>query len=513
MTTKNSQSCQYALNKFKIAELSLISKLNLLQTAIDQKKSFRSLTLLIKKAKANVEELKTTLDAVLKESPKSSSTSSVMERYSNLLSRLEKFEHKIDSLDDDGQLSQSSTRIRDDVSVTTHTTDRHPTSWRCSPSMNEIPEASNPERSSFSNKTQPLPPRPERPSLFLSECHTTKPMLSKFLNGNNENPLSMGMSTASLFRPMNINDTLKSKTEVKHSDKKFAKPETTVAKTLDRFALSDTTLSAVDNFTVNQQQHKADNDSVQPFSFVSTQNKFQNHFLQENFNSQIQSKNMLSEFSRDIVEERFQMQTFEPKSMGCSKYQGTHNSRLMNPSSVIYYSQENAQNLDFDPQQTKQPIELSNTMANFNQFSKNYCQNASSFQTSNIFSLPVHNGQELKNTENKILPGNFSQFQPQSQVKTVGIEPFNAFSVQQTACSKTITESVPIALSNSNFPPQALPSVQKIPSHNYHIHINFPAYYIQYQMKGSDTLHPKSILYRGPQTQLHIGRIQRVNNQ
>ena len=259
-----------------------------------------------------------------------------MERYSNLLSRLEKFEHEIDSLDDDGLPSQSSTRIRDDVSVTTHTTARYPTTRRCSPSMNEIPEASNPERSSFSNKTPPLPPRPEKPSLFLSQCHTTKPMLSKFLNGNNENALSMGMSTASLFRPVNIDNTLESKTEVKHSDKNFTKTETTVAKTLDRFALSDTTLSAVDNLTVNQQQLKADNDSVHPLCFVSTQNKFQNHFPQENFNNQFQTKNMLSEFSRDVAEERFQTQTFEPKSMGCSKYQGTHISRLMIPSSVKY---------------------------------------------------------------------------------------------------------------------------------------------------------------------------------
>ena len=88
--------------------------------------------------------------------------------------------------------------------------------------------------------------------------------------------------------------TVDSKTEVKHSDKTFAKPETTVAKTPDRFALSDTTLSAVDNFTVNQQQFKADNDSIQPLSFVSTQNNFQNGFPQENLNNQLQSKNMLS---------------------------------------------------------------------------------------------------------------------------------------------------------------------------------------------------------------------------
>ena len=167
MTKKNNQRCQYELNKFKIVELSLKSKLDLLQSAIDQRKSFRSLTLLISKAKADVDELKTTLDAVLKESPNSRSSSSVMERNSNLLSRLEKFEHAIDSLDDDGLLSQSSTMIRDDVSVTTHTTAKYPTPRRCSPSMNEIPEASNPEGSSFSNKTPPSPSRPKKTSFAL----------------------------------------------------------------------------------------------------------------------------------------------------------------------------------------------------------------------------------------------------------------------------------------------------------------------------------------------------------
>ena len=69
----------------------------------------------------------------------------------------------------------------------------------------------------------------------------------------------------------------------------------------------------------------------------------------------------------------------------------------------------------------------------------------------------------MKNTESKILPGNFTQFQPQSQFKTVGIEPLNPFGVQQTACSKTITESVPIAHPISTFPPQALPSVEQNP--------------------------------------------------
>ena len=76
-------------------------------------------------------------------------------------------------------------------------------------------------------------------------------MLSKFLNGFIENPLTIGMSTVSLFGSNNINNTVEFKTEAKHSDKKLAKPETTVAETPDHFALSDTTFSAVDHFTVN----------------------------------------------------------------------------------------------------------------------------------------------------------------------------------------------------------------------------------------------------------------------
>ena len=105
------------------------------------------------------------------------------------MSRLVKFRNKIDSLDSDGLHSQSSTRIRDDVSVTTHRTARCPTSRIGSPSMNEIPEADNPECSSFSNKTPPLPPRLEKLTLFLSEYNITNPLLPRFLNGTTRIPL------------------------------------------------------------------------------------------------------------------------------------------------------------------------------------------------------------------------------------------------------------------------------------------------------------------------------------
>ena len=132
----------------------------------------------------------------------------------------------------------------------------------------------------------------------------------------------------------------------------------------------------------------------------------------------------------------------------------------MNPSSVNYYSQQNPQNPDFDLPQTQQPIGLSYTMTSFNQFSANSCQKPNNFQTSDTPSLQLHNGQEFKNTENKNLPGSLTQFQPQSQVETVGIEPFNPLAVQQTACSKPLTEIVPIASSISTFPPEVLPSAE-----------------------------------------------------
>ena len=112
-------------------------------------------------------------------------------------------------------------------------------------------------------------------------------MLSKFLNVDNENPLIIEMSTASLFPPISVDNTAKSKTEAKQLDKELAKPETTVAKSPDHFAHIGTTFSAVDHFTVNQQQLKTDNGSIQPLNFVSTQDKFQNLFLQENLNNLI----------------------------------------------------------------------------------------------------------------------------------------------------------------------------------------------------------------------------------
>ena len=117
MTKKNTQSCQIALNIFKMSELNFKNQLDLLQTAIFQRKSFRTLTLLINIIKETKEELRKAAEKVFLENPHPSTVSSITERQSNLLSKLQIFELEVNSLADDGQLSQSSTRFRDDISV------------------------------------------------------------------------------------------------------------------------------------------------------------------------------------------------------------------------------------------------------------------------------------------------------------------------------------------------------------------------------------------------------------
>ena len=73
----------------------------------------------------------------------------------------------------------------------------------------------------------------------------------------------------------------------------------------------------------------------------------------------------------------------------------------------------------------------------------------------------------MKNPEKKILTGSFTQFQPQSHVETVGIEPLNPFGVQQTTCSKPLTDSIPIAPSIPTFLPQAAPSAERKPEQQF----------------------------------------------
>ena len=183
MTKKNTQSCQIPLNIFKMSELNFKNQLDLLQTAIPQRKSFRTLTLLINNIKETKEELRKAAEKVFLENPHPSTVSSITERQSNLLSKLQIFEHKINILDDDGQLSQSSTRLRDDISDSSKCSSRLLESNRSSPTRTEksiqAVQDNNYEVKAL-RQPPPIPPR-TKPSLFLPTNNNTQPLLSKLL--------------------------------------------------------------------------------------------------------------------------------------------------------------------------------------------------------------------------------------------------------------------------------------------------------------------------------------------
>ena len=180
MTKKNNQSFQIALNMFKMSELNFKNQLDLLQTAISQRKSFRTLTLLINNIKETKEELRKAAEKVFLKNPHPSTVSSITERHSNLLSKLQIFEHEVNSLDDDGQLSQSSTQLRDDISVSSKCSSRLLESNRSSPTRTEKSTQAVEDNNIALLQPPPIPPR-KKPSLFLPTNSNTQPLLSKFL--------------------------------------------------------------------------------------------------------------------------------------------------------------------------------------------------------------------------------------------------------------------------------------------------------------------------------------------
>ena len=169
-----------------MTELNIKNQLDLLQTSVEQRKSFRTLSLLINKIKDSVEELKTNLDSIMIERVSCSSINLVMKRQSNLISRLEKLELEVNSLDDDGQLSQSSTRVRDDISCVPQSSRRQLESHQLTPVSQNSDQNNITVRNPASDVSPPVPPRPAKPSFFLPQGENKPNLLSKFLQSHRQ---------------------------------------------------------------------------------------------------------------------------------------------------------------------------------------------------------------------------------------------------------------------------------------------------------------------------------------
>ena len=117
MSKQNSAECQFAIKMFKATEMSMKKLLDLLEKTVEQKRSFRSLPLMINKIKGQEAELKKLSEEVMRQQPHQSTASSILNRQTTLITRLNELELQVDLLDDDGQLSQSSSCTIDDVSM------------------------------------------------------------------------------------------------------------------------------------------------------------------------------------------------------------------------------------------------------------------------------------------------------------------------------------------------------------------------------------------------------------
>ena len=109
-----------------------------------------------------------------------------MKRQSNLISRLEKLELEVNSLDDDDQLSQSSTRVRDDISSVSKSSKRQLESHQLTPVSQNSDQNNLTVKNPASDVSPPVPPRPAKPSFFLPQGENKPNLLSKFLQSNRQ---------------------------------------------------------------------------------------------------------------------------------------------------------------------------------------------------------------------------------------------------------------------------------------------------------------------------------------
>ena len=136
----------------------------------------------------------------------SSKHSFIAERQSKFPSKFQTFEHEVNSLDDGGQLIQSSRRFRDDISVSSKGSSRFLESNKSLPKRTKkSTQAAQDNNIEVKALLQP-PPKPPRtkPFLFLSKNSNPEPLLSKVLKTTQMNsssrPHDFEMTLASVRR-------------------------------------------------------------------------------------------------------------------------------------------------------------------------------------------------------------------------------------------------------------------------------------------------------------------------
>ena len=147
---------------------------------------------MINKIKGREAELKTLSEEVMRQQPHQSTASSILNRQTKLIPRLNELELQVDLLDDDDQLSQSSSRIRDDVSMISS---RRNSSRHSTPAPSDDKERIQHQHdieekqtsSNIFNQPPPIPPRPRQPSLFLQTSNEQGLQIQHVLEAHQRN--------------------------------------------------------------------------------------------------------------------------------------------------------------------------------------------------------------------------------------------------------------------------------------------------------------------------------------
>ena len=151
------------------------------------------MSLMINQIKGQEAELKNVSEEVMRQQPHQSTASSILNRQTTLISRLNDLELQFDLLDDDGQLSQSSSRIKNNVIMISS---RRNLSRQSTPAPSDDKERIQHQReieekqnsSNTFNQAPPIPPQPRQPPLFLQTWNEPGLQIQHGLEAHQRNP-------------------------------------------------------------------------------------------------------------------------------------------------------------------------------------------------------------------------------------------------------------------------------------------------------------------------------------
>ena len=225
----------------------------------------------------------------MRQQPHQSTASSILNRPTNLITRLNELELQIDLLDDDGQISQSSSRIRDDVRMISS---RRNLSQQSTPAPSDDKQRIQHQRdieekqtsSNIINQPPPITPRPRQPSLFLQTSNEPGIQIQQVLETHQRNP-KKEVHESLLKSKNNFENQINAPNPFPYFDKDTSQEFTSPTR-LGKLEIASTLLNRQVNEIETAQINLSDNfnTSQNPLPPIQNLNLSSNHSLSNPFN-------------------------------------------------------------------------------------------------------------------------------------------------------------------------------------------------------------------------------------